>query len=129
MRDNFAKAKKILKTNNPDIEIVAINGCCYGRDNRPYKANGDYFKYCGQRFWQFISGNDSLYQEIIKPLGYMAKKRNDEFRKKYDQILNVFTEKFLAEYCDNGLINWKKLLEYNSAVNKPSQRRINRENT
>jgi len=32
--------------------IVAVNGCCYGRDNRPDK--GDYLKYCGQRFWEFI---------------------------------------------------------------------------
>ena len=62
MRDNFIKAKRILRTNNPDFQVIAINGCCYGRENNPDK--GDYFKYCGQKFWEFISGNDDLYIEI-----------------------------------------------------------------
>ena len=36
MRDSFRKAKRILGTNvYSQINIVAVNGCCYGRDNRP----------------------------------------------------------------------------------------------
>ena len=31
----------------------------YGRVNKPDR--GDYFKYCGQRFWEFISGDTNLY--------------------------------------------------------------------
>ena len=52
MTDYFAKAKKILKTQNASnlIQIIAINGCCYGKDNQPYKSKGDYYKLCGQAF-------------------------------------------------------------------------------
>ena len=47
MISNFNSARKILRTSNSKINVVAINGCCYGRDNKPYKGKGDYFKYCG----------------------------------------------------------------------------------
>ena len=52
------------------MHIVAVNGCCYGRDNKPDK--GEYYKYCGQVFWEFISGDDELYRDIIEPLGHQT---------------------------------------------------------
>ena len=74
---DFKRAKTTLRTSNSQLNIRAINGCCYGRDNKPDK--GDYLKYCGQRFWEYISGNDNLFIEIIEPLGYKAKEKNDDF--------------------------------------------------
>src|SRR3989337_4044183 len=59
MKDNFKKAKKILGAHTSLKNIVAVNGCCYGRNTTPDK--GDYLKLCGQRFWAFISGNENLY--------------------------------------------------------------------
>ncbi|MEM7068369.1 MAG: PmeII family type II restriction endonuclease [Pseudomonadota bacterium] len=35
MKDHFAKAKRILNTNTTITNIVAVNGCCYGKDNKP----------------------------------------------------------------------------------------------
>jgi len=110
---DFKIAKKTLRTSNSKLNIVAINGCCYGKDNNPDK--GDYFKYCGQEFWTFISGNESLYIDIIEPLGHKAKEQNDEFQKSYNQIINKFTKEFANEFCDNkGDIDWKKLVKFNS---------------
>src|SRR4030043_428653 len=77
MKDDFKRAKRILGTNTSALKVVAVNGCCYGKDNKPDKS--DYLKLCGQRFWEFISGDENLYTEIIEPLGYKAKKRNEEF--------------------------------------------------
>ena len=48
MMDDFKKAKKTYRTNNPTAHLVTVNGCCYGKDAHPDK--GDYFKYCGQKF-------------------------------------------------------------------------------
>ena len=73
MISDFKTAKKTLRTSNSQINVVAINGCCYGKENNPDK--GDYFKYCGQEFWEFISGNEDLYTELIEPLGHQAKKK------------------------------------------------------
>jgi len=112
---DFKTAKKTLRTSNSNLNIVAINGCCYGRDNKPDK--GDYFKYCGQNFWEFISGNINLYTEIIEPLGFNAKEKNDTFIKSYSQMINKFIKEFANVFCkDNGEIEWEKLVQFNSAM-------------
>lgn len=112
---DFKTAKKTLRTSNSKLNITAVNGCCYGQDNNPDK--GDYFKYCGQQFWSFISGDKDLYIEIIEPLGYKAKDKNDDFMKSYSQMINMFTKQFANDFCeDNGIINWKKLVQFNSAA-------------
>jgi len=112
LKEDFKKAKRILRTNNPNIHIVAVNGCCYGKDNNPDK--GDYFKFCGQRFWEFVSGNENLYTEIIDPLAHKAKERNEEFMVAYAQIINKFTLGFMNEFCVDGKVDWKKLVKFNS---------------
>jgi hypothetical protein len=119
---DFRTAKKSLRTSNSKLNIVAVNGCCYGRNNKPDK--GDYFKYCGQRFWEFISGNKELFIEIIEPLGYKAKEKNDDFLKSYSQMINKFTKDFANQFCkDNGEIDWDKLVRLNSATAEPKQKK------
>lgn len=119
---DFKTAKKTLRTSNSQLNIVAVNGCCYGRDNQPDK--GDYFKYCGQRFWEFISGDTELYTEIIEPIGHKAKEKNDEFLKSYSQMINKFTKEFANEFCkDNGEIDWRKLVQFNSSTIDPTKKK------
>ncbi len=114
MISNFNAARKILRTSNSKINVVAVNGCCYSRNKKPYREKGDYFKYCGQQFWEFISGNENLYTEIIEPLGHKAKERNEEFMVAYAQIINKFTLDFMNEFCIDGKVDWKKLVKFNS---------------
>ena len=95
------------------MNVVAINGCCYGKDNKPDK--GDYHKFCGQRFWEFISNDRNIYTDIIKPIGYKAKIRNTKFNKEYSKVINKFTFEFSKDYCDeDGNLLWEELLKYNS---------------
>lgn len=115
MKDDFKKAKKVLGTNTTRVKVVAVNGCCYGKENCPDK--GDYLKLCGQSFWHFISGIENLYTDIIEPLGYKAKERNEEFRIAYAKVVNKFTLSFAEEFCNDGEIDWIKLVEFNSASN------------
>ncbi|MDI6807799.1 MAG: PmeII family type II restriction endonuclease [Candidatus Eisenbacteria bacterium] len=113
MKDDFKKAKKILRTSISKTKIVAINGCCCGKDDSPDK--GDYQKYCGQRFWEFVSGDEGLYTKIVEPLGDRAKERNEKFSKEYAKVVNKFTIEFAREYCaKDGSIMWKKLVKFNS---------------
>ena len=112
---DFKTAKKTLRTSNSQLNVVAVNGCCYGRDNKPDK--GEYFKFCGQKFWEFISGDIELYTKIVEPLGHKAKERNDDFIKSYAQMINKFTKEFANEFCkENGDIDWDKLVRFNSAI-------------
>ncbi|QAA80992.1 cytosolic protein [Aequorivita sp. H23M31] len=113
MKSDFKTAQRTLRTSNSNLMVVSINGCCYGIDNRPDK--GDYFKYCGQEFWEFISGDKNLYTEIIEPLGHKSKERNDEFMESYSNMINKFTRDFIKDFCKpNGEIDWIKLVEFNS---------------
>jgi len=112
MADNFKKAQRILRTSNAKVNIKAVNGCCYGTENKPDK--GDYQKLCGQEFWEFISGNNQLFVEIIEPLGYRARERNQEFTEEYGRLINLFTQEFLRDFCVEGRINWEKLVRFNS---------------
>jgi hypothetical protein len=113
LKADFNSAKKTLRTSNSKLNIVAVNGCCYGIDNNPDK--GDYFKYCGQKFWSFISENDNLYIDIIEPLGHKAREQNDAFQKTYNELLNRFVKEFSNEYCkSSGEIDWDKIVRINS---------------
>lgn len=113
LKDHFRKAKRILNTNTARINVVAVNGCCYGKDDNPDK--GEYLKLCGQRFWALISGDEDLYCKIIEPLGHGAHERNEKFFEEYGKVINRFTRAFSNEYCDeDGAIEWEKLLKFNS---------------
>jgi len=118
MKDNFQNAKAILESENQNAKVVAVNGCYYGIDNKPNK--GSYFKYCGQEFWEFISDDENLYINIIEPLGHNAKEKNEEFLLAYSRVINKFTLKFSQEFCEDGIINWEKIVEFNSQKSKKS---------
>ncbi len=92
MRDNFKLARELLRERGVASEIIAVNGCIYGKDNVPFKKHEDpekqYYKYAGQEFWRFISGDDQLYQEIIKPIDKEARRKDEAFKKAYAAKIN-----------------------------------------
>ncbi len=111
-------AKKIAKIQNLTLnEIIKRKNpylaSCYGIDNVPDK--GTHLRLCGQRFWQFISGgNPTLYIDLIEPLGHLAKERKEEIDLLCSEKLNIFTASFVDQFCDAGIINWDKLIRFNS---------------
>jgi len=119
MKTDFKEAAKTLRTSNSNLKIKAVNGCCYGKDNNPDK--GDYFKYCGQEFWEYISGKTDLYIKIIEPLGYKAKEKNEQFLEDYSCVINKLSKDFSNTFCDNnGKILWDKLVQFNSGKSNVS---------
>jgi hypothetical protein len=116
MCDNFRKAKRILGTNTASSpNVVAVNGCCYGKEKSTDK--GEYQKFCGQKFWSFISGSESLYTDIIEPLGYKAKDKNEQFMEEYSKVVNKFSFEFMEMFCDTtGAIHWEKVIKFNSSM-------------
>lgn len=118
MVESFQSAIKILKTGNPNIEVVCINGCCYGRSRDLYRKQG-YYKYCGERFWTFLTNHPELYKKIVEPLSHKAKERGREFNKQYNKMVNIFTKEFMEDFCRDGEIDWGRLVDQNSAIKKP----------
>jgi len=114
MISDFQTAIKTLRTSNSKLNIIAVNGCCYGKENHPDRK-GIYYKYCGQLFWEFISGDKDLYIKLIKPLGFKAKEKNEEYNIAYAKVINRFTLDFSQQFClKDGAINWSKLVAFNS---------------
>ena len=115
MKDHFRQAKRVLRTSRSKIKVEAVNGCCYGTDRAPDK--GEYLKYCGQRFWEFVSDKPNLYIDIIAPLGHQAKEKNDAFNVEYAKTVNRFTREFIEQFCEpDGSIRWEDVLRFNSGV-------------
>ncbi len=113
MKGDFTTAKRTLRTSNSGLMVIAVNGCCYGKNDKTDR--GDYFKYCGQDFWHFISGQENLYTDIVEPLGHKAKEKNEMFVESYAKMINKFTKEFANDFCDDsGEIDWGRLVVFNS---------------
>lgn len=116
----FQTASRILRTSGggATMEITCVEGCCYGVDEIPDKET--HRRLCGQRFWSFISGGqDTLYRDLIEPLGHEAAERAGALDLAYTAKLNELTAAFVDQFCDAGVINWDRLIRFNSG-NKAS---------
>lgn len=127
MKTHFKEAKQKLRTEfGINGEIIAVNGCMYGRESTPFKgATGRgvsvatidqdkaYYKYAGQDFWQFISGDENFYREMIIPIGNAAKGKDEIFQQAYSGTVNKLTQEFMERFVDpdNG-IDWGKLVDF-----------------
>ncbi len=117
MRNNFKKIEKQIKIQYPGKNIIFVNGCIYGKDNRPHKKSKDkkrqsYYKICGQEFWELVSGDNLLYKKIIQPLDKEAKKKSNVFKKLYSQKINEMTEDIINNFCIKHMLDWDKILDY-----------------
>lgn len=114
MRVNFKAAQRTLRTSQSKLNVVAVNGCCYGRCSQSDRDG--YYKYCGQRFWEFVSGDAALYLELVEPLAFKSHERNEEFKIAYYQMVNKFTREFTQNFCnEEGAIEWRRLVDFNSS--------------
>ena len=128
MRDNFKLARAKLQERGVRKNIVAVNGCIYGKDRIPFKTHADpdkqYFKYAGQDFWQFISEDDQLYREIIVPIDREARQKDEAFKKAYAAKVNEMTQQFTAGFMTtDNQIDWLKLIDFVSQreADKPTR--------
>ena len=123
MKTNFKAARKILKSEGNKTKIIAVNGCIYGKDNRPHKVDKkdmekSYYKLCGQEFWELITGDKDFYQKIVVPIDKEVKKRDENFRNTYNAKINELTKDFSSTYLTGeGNIDWKKLIDFVSKKN------------
>jgi hypothetical protein len=117
MKSNFKIVRHIFKEEGWKGKIICVNGCIYGKDKKPLKIDAkdpekNYYKYCGQEFWSFVSGDKNLYQSIIVPLDKEVKKRDERFKELCIIVTNRLTKDLLDNFCKDGLLNWKEILDF-----------------
>ena len=110
--EDIKRAVRVIKQSAHNVNVQPVLGICYGKTRTTFVRN--YMKVVGQNFWYFISEDENLYTDIIKPLGYKARKHNNYFIERKEQLINIFTEELLSGFCIKGIINWKKVVEFNS---------------
>lgn len=117
LRRNLKAAKNMLREKAGKKRMVSVNGCMYGRDNKPHKVNKkdpglSYHKICGQLFWELISGDNQLYKKIIQPLSKEAKKKDEIFKDLYTKKINEMTKDIVKRFYTDDNLDWDKIIEY-----------------
>ena len=120
LEQDLKNAVARLKQSKHSLNVQPVLGICYGKTKTTFIRG--YMKIVGQNFWHLISDNPNLYIEIVDPIGYEAKKHNDDFLAKRGGIVNMFTGQLITKFCDphTGLIDWGKLIQFNSGNFKPT---------
>jgi len=111
----FQNAKVILKRKT-DKPIKTFLGYYFGSFTNDKKDL--YETISGQSFWKLVSGSSKFYQDIIEPLKQSINKKNENLLNEYYRSINIFATQFSNEFCVNGVINWKKIVQLNSGKQK-----------
>ena len=107
--------KALVRLRQGRLTADSVLGICYGKTKTTRHPKRGYLKLVGQNFWTFISGNKTLYRDMIVPLGYRAKEHNDLYLDKLNKVTNLLTLQFAERFCDaSGAIDWEKLIQANS---------------
>jgi hypothetical protein len=113
LEQDFINAVTRIRQSRRGINVQPVLGICYGKTKTSYLRG--YMKVVGQNFWYLISEDCDLYTEIVEPIGHRAKEHNEKFLLEKSRTINLFTKEFIVQYCEeNGQIDWKKLIEFNS---------------
>lgn len=126
-KQQFITATKVFNTSRKNVPTMCIEGCCYGNDNKGYN-DSTHLKYCGEKFWALISGEPTLFVDIIEPLGFKAKEKNEEYYQEYGKMINKITQQFIKNYCaEDGSINWEKIVRLNASIKVPKEPKVKKE--
>lgn len=127
MREHFTTAVKVLRQNSRVGQLQPTEGICYGKfgvtqADRGKQDKGDYIRLIGQSFWQLISGDQTLYADLIEPLGHEAQAHAMKFEIEKAATYTRLTDEFIHTFCDAEFkIDWSKLVRFVSE-NKPNRK-------
>jgi hypothetical protein len=109
---NFKTAVRVIKQDRRAGEVQPTLGICYGKFSTV--NNGEYLHIGGQSFWHLISGDASLYIDLIEPLGFKAEEHNVAYEKQKANVCNGLTGQFIKAYCDpkSKAIDWDRLVRF-----------------
>ena len=109
-----ARLKKLNKVFRPII------GYGYGRKLERKASTVE--KMAGQVFWNMLTGDDSFYLRISSAMESFAGQHGHAYKTMFDTRHQQLLREFMIEYVDvNGLIQWDKVVAFNSAAVKPKK--------
>ena len=97
----------------------AIVGYSYGRKYSLPNENKIFTELAGQTFWTELTGDKECYVKIIEAMQDLPIRHKDRFNEEWAKAKNRFAKEFITNFCtDDGMIDWNKLLIFNSGSKK-----------
>lgn len=110
--DNFLSLGKRVAKRGKAFD--AIVGYGYGQ-KYSFGGNSNFREIGGQCLWEEISGDPDFYLKVIKLMDNAYEEHLGEYNAALAIALENFTIEFEKDFCcENGEINWNKLLKFNS---------------
>ncbi len=110
-----ARLKKLQKYFDPVV------GYSYGRKQPKNETKIRHL--AGQAFWTEITGDPDFYLRIIQLMKDKPKEHLLAYQAAWNAAVNRFTKQFIDDFCnEDGTINWDKLTQFNSSLEKPKLR-------
>lgn len=118
--ENFDSLRRRLQKLAKHFDPVV--GYCYGRKKQSSRSKANFKELAGQEFWGLITKEPDFYLRIVRLMGEKPISHRPSFQQSFDQAKNRFVKEFLIDFSDEaGAINWDKLLEFNSGVERPKR--------
>ena len=105
---DFMQAKKVIRQNNREIQVRAVEGICYGSGG--IKDEGTHYRIIGNDFWESISGWDKTAYAAFDIISAQAGNGLSEARKVARQRIVDYLRRTDAIY-HGGSINWTRVLD------------------
>lgn len=110
LRTDFEKIRKIMYKNQKQF-FDPVVGHAYGKKNTPFNPKTGWRDISGQEFWKELTGDPDFYLKLIRVMEEYPQKHKLEFKKKWEAMINKFTQEFTTDYCNEDYsINWDKLV-------------------
>ena len=115
-----ARMKKLGKA------FLPLIGYGYGR-NSPREAKA-VDKKAGQAFWALLSGEEAFYLRVSDAIGTCAGGHKADFEAAFELKRAALVKQFIIHFTtEPGLIDWHKVVAFNSASTKPKPLPITKE--
>lgn len=111
---NFMAASKLAQQAKARYE--AYIGYCYGKKKESGRGKPKmYRELAGKQFWAELTGDEDFYIKIIDYMGTLPEQYVAAYKESYNKAANRLVREFSIKFCqDDGAIDWKKLVEFNS---------------
>lgn len=128
MKEDFVKARELLREEGWEGEIICVNGCAYGQSPEHLRVDdnipgSDYYKFSGQTFWEFVSGRPNEHEAVLIALTKVTDRTQDEFEARRETAYKEKIKHLSAELKERYTApNNPKYLDLMQILNTSSSR-------
>lgn len=115
--DEFETLRRRLTKLRKQFDPVLGHG--YGRKQSPATKKKVYRDLSGQLLWEELTGDPDFYLKLIRLMQKdVVENHRVEYQFEYKRARAIYLKEFLEDFCANGIVDWEKLVKFNSGRDK-----------